>query len=196
MDNEHRWFTVRQLIDRDGIVTNIIPGNLPPGEVQNIRNAIESARYLQRSHSDPVNTLVPDVDHNDMPFTLNGMTSEPTLSIQGLYPDATILNTLVPDVDYDETSPSSDDMEEGSNLFVQMFHTNPTNLDTSVPDAAHDTAPLILGGMALAEASSLSTQETHTDSNVSDTFVPNMDYHEPSLTLSGVITIQESNFHH
>jgi hypothetical protein len=152
MNVNHHWFTVKQLIDRHGRVTTIIPDNLSPHEAQHIMDIIESTRYVQESFTDSLlSILVPEVDYNPTPLILNDIEVEerPNLFVQRSNIDPINSDTSVPDVTHNVIPLISDDLAlEEPDLSVQELYTDSAISDTFVPDVNHNMTPLILNDLS------------------------------------------------
>jgi hypothetical protein len=162
MDAERHWFMIKRRIDLHGRVTIVIPGNLPPHEIQYIRDTIESARYAQGNHElVDLDGLVPDINYITTPLIPNDVEAEerPNLFVQRPHTNPTNLNTSVPDVVHNAVPLilGGVALEEEPDLSTQEpeFRTDLDMLDAFVPNVDHNEASLVLSDVIIIEESDL-----------------------------------------
>jgi hypothetical protein len=158
MDTERRWFMVKLLIARHE-VTIVIPGNLPPYEIQYIKETIESAIHAQEYSHEPINLdgLLPDINYITTPLILDDVEAEErqNLSVQIFHPDPVNLDTSVPEAAYSAMPLALGGiaLEEELDQLAQELHTDSDISDTFVPNVDQNEASLTLNVLIIIEES-------------------------------------------
>jgi hypothetical protein len=157
MDADRHWFVVKRRIDRYGRVTIVIPGNLPPHEIQYIKETIESAIHAQEYSHEPINLdgLLPDITYITTPLILDDVevVERPNLFVQIFHPDPVNLDTSVPEAAYSAMPLALGGMalEEEQGLPAQDAYIDSDNPDTFVPNMDYHEPSLTLSGVIIIE---------------------------------------------